>query len=274
MTVGGGRASADQAIAQASTTIRTLTDRFIIVLGTSVTARFTIDINLVSRSSSISDDEGPPLNLALGIDLGPSLHIGDSARSRSTFKSSRASRRENPCRLSRTGIVARRCFVSAESLLRRRQKTQGHTKMRFIMIMIPSVYQPQSLGQKADVGFAPDPELVEKMTRFNEDLANSGAMLAGDGFQPPAVGARVSYSDGTPSVAHGPWPDAKDIVGGYWLIQAKSLDEAIDWAKKIPAQSGDKVEVRQVFEMFDFPEDVQAAAESPILKEHLEKVKG
>jgi len=140
--------------------------------------------------------------------------------------------------------------------------------MRFMVLMIPGVYQP---GKKVEAGFAPPPEAVQKMMKFNEELTKAGALIALDGLQPLSKGARISFSGGTPTVTDGPYAEAKEVVGGYWMLQFKSKQEAIDWVKKCPAQDGDVIEIRPVFEMSDFPEDVQKAADSATVKAQLEK---
>jgi hypothetical protein len=142
--------------------------------------------------------------------------------------------------------------------------------MRFMVFMIPGVYQP---GKTVDPNFAPPAEMVAKMMKFNEELATAGALIALDGLQPLTKGARISFSGGKPTVTDGPFAEAKEVVGGYWMLQFKSKQEAIDWVKKCPAQDGDIVEIRPVFEMSDFPEDVQKAADSPTVKAQLEKNK-
>jgi hypothetical protein len=127
--------------------------------------------------------------------------------------------------------------------------------MRFMMLVIPNGYA------KADKGSIPtDVELVAKMSKYNDALQKAGALLALDGLHPPAAGARVSFSGGRGSVTDGPFAEAKEAVGGYWMIQVKSKEEAIEWAKRAPMQDGDVLEVRQVQEMSDFPPDVQKAA--------------
>ncbi len=93
------------------------------------------------------------------------------------------------------------------------------------------------------------------MTRYNEELTKAGALLAADGLQPEA--SRVS----TAGVTDGPFSEAKELVGGYWIIQAKDREEALEWAKRVPLSGRSFVEVRQIFEVTDFPEDIQAAAE-------------
>ncbi len=146
--------------------------------------------------------------------------------------------------------------------------------MRFMMIMIPRVYQPSTPpGEQAGEGFAPPAEAVARMMRFNEELAKAGALIALDGLQPSAKGARVAFVGGKPGVTDGPFIDAKEVIGGYWLIEAKSKEEAVGWAKRCPASDGDVIEVRQVFEMADFPLDVRKAAENPTVRAQVEKRK-
>src|SRR6266850_439178 len=139
--------------------------------------------------------------------------------------------------------------------------------MRFMMIMIPKVYQPGTpAGERAGEGFAPPADAVEKMRRFNEELTRAGALLALDGLHPAAKGARVAFSGAKPRVTDGPFTEAKEVIGGYWMIQAKSKEEAVEWARRAPAADGDVIEIRQVFEMSDFPPDVQKAADSSVVR--------
>jgi len=135
--------------------------------------------------------------------------------------------------------------------------------MRFMMLMIPKVYQ-------AGAGFAPSAEAVQKMTKYNEELAKAGALIALDGLQPPATAARVSFSRGKTVVRDGPFTESKEVLGGYWLIRAASLEEAVAWARRAPAEEGDLIEVRQVFENEDFPAEVRKAAESPVVQAQVE----
>ncbi len=125
--------------------------------------------------------------------------------------------------------------------------------MRFMMLMIPGGYE------KATPGTMPDAKLVAAMSRYNDELQKAGVLLALDGLHPPATGARVTYKGGKPKVKDGPFAEAKEVLGGYWMIQVKSREEAIEWAKRIPATEHDTVEIRQVQEFEDFPADVQAA---------------
>ncbi len=144
--------------------------------------------------------------------------------------------------------------------------------MRFMMIMIPKVYQPGTPPEeKAGEGFAPPADAVEKMMKFNEQLTKAGALITLDGLQPDIKGARVSFSGGKPQVTDGPFTEAKEIIGGYWLINVQSKEEAVEWARKCPAADGDVIEVRQIFEMSDFPENVQKVADNAVVNEQLGK---
>jgi hypothetical protein len=126
--------------------------------------------------------------------------------------------------------------------------------MRFMMLVIPKGYE------KAPAGFAPPADLVARMTKYNESLKQAGVLLGLDGLQPPATGARVKFSGGKATVTDGPFTEAKEVLGGYWVIQVKSRSEAIEWAKRAPMLDGDIIEVRQVQEISDFPPDVRRAA--------------
>jgi hypothetical protein len=133
--------------------------------------------------------------------------------------------------------------------------------MRFMMLMIPDVYkQPNPPATH-------DPKAVAAMTKYNEELAKAGVLLALDGLHPPTAAVRVSYRGGKPTVTDGPFSEAREVVGGYWMIQVKSKAEAVEWARRVPAADGDVVEIRQVFEMSDFPQDVQKAADNPTVRQ-------
>jgi hypothetical protein len=106
----------------------------------------------------------------------------------------------------------------------------------------------------------PPPEAVAAMMKYNQSLQQAGVLLALDGLHPPSTGARVSFAGGKPTVKDGPFPEAKEVVGGYWMIQVKSREEAIEWAKRCPGSVNEVIEVRQVQEFADFPSDVQKAA--------------
>jgi hypothetical protein len=144
--------------------------------------------------------------------------------------------------------------------------------MRFMMFMIPRVYQPDApANEKAGEGFTPPAEAVAKMMKFNENLAKAGALVALDGLHPSSKGARVSFPGGNPRVTDGPHIETKEVIGGYWMINVKSKAEAVEWAKQCPAAAGDVIEIRQVFEMADFPADVQKAADNPAVEEQIKK---
>ena len=144
--------------------------------------------------------------------------------------------------------------------------------MRFMMLMIPSVYQGAN-GKNAGADFTPPADAVEKMMKYNEKLAKAGALISLDGLHSPATAARVSFSGGKSRVTDGPFAESKEVLGGYWIIQAKSREEAIQWAEAVPAADGDTIEVRQLFEMSEFPEDVQKAADNAIVQEQVKKHK-
>jgi len=129
--------------------------------------------------------------------------------------------------------------------------------MRFMMLMIPKGYE------KAEPGTMPDAKAVAAMTKYNESLQKAGVLLALDGLHPPSMGARVSFPGGKPRVTDGPFAEAKEVVGGYWMIQVRSKAEAIEWASRCPASEDEVIEIRQVQEMADFPPDVQKAAGRP-----------
>jgi hypothetical protein len=126
--------------------------------------------------------------------------------------------------------------------------------MRFMMLMIPKGYEDAPPGEM------PDAKGVEVMMRYNEALQKAGILLALDGLHPPSMGARVSFKGGKPKVTDGPFAEAKEVLGGYWMIDVKSREEAIEWASRCPAGENEIIEVRQVQEFSDFPEDVKAAA--------------
>ncbi|WP_047492541.1 YciI family protein [Terriglobus sp. TAA 43] len=128
--------------------------------------------------------------------------------------------------------------------------------MRFMMIVIPKGYE------SAPPDSAPSAEAVAKMMEYNKALQKAGVLLGLDGLLPPSTGARVSFDkSGKPTVTDGPFAEAKEVIGGYWIIQVRSREEAIEWAKRAPFDENGIIEVRQIQEMADFPEDVQKAAE-------------
>jgi hypothetical protein len=133
--------------------------------------------------------------------------------------------------------------------------------MRFMMLMIPKGYE------KAAPGAMPDAKAVAAMMKYNESLRNAGVLLALDGLHPPSMGARVTFSGGKSKVTDGPFAEAKEVLGGYWMIQVKSKEEAIEWASRCPGSDNEVIEVRQVQEFADLTPEVQKAAEGyPELK--------
>jgi hypothetical protein len=102
-------------------------------------------------------------------------------------------------------------------------------------------------------------EQVNAMMSYNEDLQKAGILLALDGLDSPSRGARISYDGGKPTVKDGPFPEAKEVLGGYWIIDVRSRDEAIEWAKRAPMTSGEIIEVRHVMDQADYPDAVQDA---------------
>jgi hypothetical protein len=126
--------------------------------------------------------------------------------------------------------------------------------MRFMMLMIPKGYE------KAAPGTMPDAEAVGSMMKYNKSLQEAGVLLALDGLHPPSMGARVSFSGGNPTVTDGPYIESKEVLGGYWIIDVNSKEDAVEWASRCPASDNEVIEIRQVQEMSDFPEDVQQAA--------------
>jgi hypothetical protein len=126
--------------------------------------------------------------------------------------------------------------------------------MRFMMLMIPGGYET------AAPGTMPSAEAVAAMMKYNEALKEAGVLITLDGLHPPSMGARVRFADGKPVVTDGPFAEAKEVLGGYWMIDVTSRDEAIAWAKRCPASNNEIIEIRQVQDMSDFPADVQDAA--------------
>jgi hypothetical protein len=138
--------------------------------------------------------------------------------------------------------------------------------MRFMMIVIPKGYE------KAKPGAMPDAKIVEKMSKYNESLQKAGVLLSMEGLHPPSMGARVAFAGGKPKVIDGPFTEAKEVIGGFWIIEAKSKEEAIEWARRAPMPDGQLIEIRRVQEFEDFPAEVQqAAASEPALREQLAK---
>jgi hypothetical protein len=118
--------------------------------------------------------------------------------------------------------------------------------MRFMVIVKAS--------KDSEAGVTPTTELLTPMAKFNEDMVNAGVMQAGEGLHPTSKGARLKYSGGKSTVSRGPFNYTSDLVCGFWLIETKSLEEAIDWMKRAPFDGGAEIEIRQVFAAEDFGE--------------------
>ena len=116
--------------------------------------------------------------------------------------------------------------------------------MRFMMMV--------KADKDSEAGILPDEKILSDMAKYNEEMVKAGVMLAGDGLQASSKGARVQYSGSKRTVIDGPFSETKELVAGFWIIQVKSKEEAIEWAKRVPFEEGE-VEIRQIFELSDFP---------------------
>ena len=132
--------------------------------------------------------------------------------------------------------------------------------MRFMVIVKAS--------KDSEAGVMPSTELLTAMGKFNEELVKAGVMEAGEGLHPTSNGVRIKYQGGQGSVSRGPFNLTGDLIAGFWLIQTKSLDEAIGWMKRAPFSGGDEIEIRQVFSAEDFGE-----ALTPELREQEERLR-
>jgi hypothetical protein len=132
--------------------------------------------------------------------------------------------------------------------------------MRF-MVLVPG-------SRESEAGEMPGTELLEAMTKYNEELVKAGVMLAGDGLHPTSKGAKVRFEGGERTVIDGPFTEAKEIVAGYWIWQCGSREEAIEWLKRAPFDGGVEVELRQIFEAEDFDEQL-----TPELREKQERLR-
>jgi len=134
--------------------------------------------------------------------------------------------------------------------------------MRFMMLMFPAKFYEAGTE-------VPDPAIFEAMNRYNEELQKAGVLLALDGLHPTKTAVRVKLDGGKKKIVDGPFTEAKEIVGGYWILQTRTREEAVEWASRVPLLPGDTVELRQIFEMSDFPADIQKMNEP--LAEKLKK---
>ena len=120
--------------------------------------------------------------------------------------------------------------------------------MRFLVFMIPAVYQSKD-GKNIGLNFTPDPQMMEAMGRFNDELRKAGALQSVDGLQPLTAGARLAFSAGKVTHTDGPSIEAKEVIGGYWMLEAESKQQVVDWMKGCPAQDGDVIEIRPFYGM-------------------------
>jgi len=127
--------------------------------------------------------------------------------------------------------------------------------MRFMLLMIPGGYGT------AVPGTMPEAKAVEAMMAYNKQLQDAGVLVDLNGLHPPSMGARVAFKGGAPLVTDGPFAESKEVLGGYWIIEVKSREAAIAWAKQCPGGENEVIEVRQIQAMEDFPDDVRNAAE-------------
>lgn len=123
--------------------------------------------------------------------------------------------------------------------------------MQFMMLMIPGGYE------SAEPGTMPEAAAVDAMMRYNDELQKAGILRGLNGLHPPSMGARVSFATGAPVVTDGPFAEAKEVLGGYWIIEAATLQEAVAWAKKCPAGANETIEIRQIMGEEDFSDDVR-----------------
>ena len=120
--------------------------------------------------------------------------------------------------------------------------------MQFMILMIPAVYR----DNKTDRKFVPDPEKIQEMGRFNEKLSKEVKLLSLNGLHPLSAGARVSFSKGKTTVTDGPFVETKEVLGGYWMVEAESKEQLVQLMQKCPAEDGDVIEIRQIFSAADF----------------------
>jgi hypothetical protein len=124
--------------------------------------------------------------------------------------------------------------------------------MRFMMIMFPKDYAT------AKAGLLPDFEDMERMGKYNAELGKAGVLRALDGLTPPAtMSARVTFKNGKSTVTDGPFIETKEVVGGFWIIEVNSQEEALEWASRIPGKENETIEVRRFLDVTDFPADIQ-----------------
>jgi hypothetical protein len=138
--------------------------------------------------------------------------------------------------------------------------------MRFMVLV--------KADKNSEAGALPSKELIAEMGKFNEEMAKAGVMLAAEGLHPTSKGARIKFSGAKRSVTDGPFAETKELLAGFWMLQVKSKQEAIDWASRAPFGDGVEIEVRQVFEASDFPAEIfpaEDAAREQALRDELQR---
>jgi hypothetical protein len=130
--------------------------------------------------------------------------------------------------------------------------------VEFMMLMIPKGYEDADPGAVGEL----DPEAVAAMMKYNEALEKAGVLLDLNGLHPPSAGARVSFAGGEPRVTDGPFAEVKEVVGGYWMIEVGSKEEAVEWAKQCPGSENEVIEIRRVQEVDDYSDEVKEIVES------------
>ncbi len=126
--------------------------------------------------------------------------------------------------------------------------------MKFLMLMIPRGYQPGTpASERAGEDFAPKLEDLEPMGKFNDELAKAGALVDVDGLHPIDKGARVTFAKGKATVVDGPFIESKEVIGGYWILEASSKEQVLEWAQRCPALDGDVLEIRPIYDLQDIP---------------------
>ena len=137
-----------------------------------------------------------------------------------------------------------------------RRNSKPSNQMKFLMMMIPRGYQPSTPeAERVGEGFEPKLEDLEPMGRFNDDLAKAGLLIEVEGLRPIAMGARVAFAKGKATVLDGPFIESKEVIGGYWIIEAGSKQEVVEWAQRCPAQDGDVLEIRPIWTLSDSSPD-------------------
>src|SRR5437868_5048055 len=179
---------------------------------------------------------------------------GDSVQPRSPERCCSAATRVCRCHSFPTDVrtmsistrpVRRTCRAQREVRL---HKTRGDSTMRFMVLL--------KANKDTEGGVLPSEQLLADMTRYNEELVKAGVMLAGEGLQPSSKGARVKFSGSKRTVVDGPFAETKELIAGFWILQTRSKEEAVEWVKRCPNPTGEdaEIEIRQIFEAADFGE--------------------